>query len=315
MMTMNNGIVVVGSCMIDLVSYAPKLPRAGETVLGTKFITGFGGKGANQCVAAAKLGGKTTFVARLGDDAWGHDYLKSLKELKVDTTYVQITPGCTSGVAPITVDESGQNQIVVISGANGRLNESDVASAAKAVSQAAVLVCQLETSINVALEAIRLCKGISILNGAPAIANCDTRLLTSPTIFCVNETEAAVFTGLPVDSVSEAKIAIAELLTRGCNTVILTLGAQGALLASKEQSEPVHVSAPKVTNVVDTTGAGDSFIGALAYLIAEFPKISLENQVGIACEIAAISVTKLGTQISFPTNEVLQKILKQRKLK
>lgn len=310
MMTMNNSIVVVGSCMIDLVSYAPKLPRAGETVLGTKFTTGFGGKGANQCVAAAKLGGKTIFIARLGDDSWGHDYLKSLKELKIDTTYVQITPGCSSGVAPITVDESGQNQIVVVSGANGRLDESDVASASEVISQAAVLVCQLETSIDVALKAIHLCNGTSILNGAPAIANCDPRLLTSPTIFCVNETEAAVFTGLPVDSICEAKIAIAELLKRGCNTVILTLGAQGALLASKKDPKPVHISAPKVNNVVDTTGAGDSFIGALAYLIAEFPNVSLENHIGIACKIAAVSVTKPGTQTSFPTNDVLQEIMK-----
>lgn len=307
---MSANIVVVGSCMIDFISYAPKLPVAGETVLGTKFQTGFGGKGANQCAAAAKLGGKIAFIARVGDDSWGNDYIKALKDMNVDTNHVYITKNATSGIAQITVDESGQNQIVVVCGANGKLNVDDIQCAADVVSQATVLVCQLETSANVALKAIEICKGISILNGAPAIQNCDQRLLKTATIFCVNETEAAIFTGLPVNSVSEAQIAIGNLLLRGCNTVILTIGSEGVLLASQVNPEPVHISSTEV-KAVDTTGAGDAFIGALAYLIAEMPQMSLEKQIEVACLMAADSVTKLGTQISFPDSIYMQKCLKE----
>ncbi|RZC41388.1 ribokinase [Asbolus verrucosus] len=285
----SKSIVVVGSCMIDFVSFAPRLPKPGETIHGSKFMTTFGGKGANQCVAAAKLGGNTTLITRVGDDLWGDKYIENLKCQNVETKYAQKTPNSQSGIAQITVAESGENQIVVVAGANNLLTVQDVEKAQDDIIAAAVVVLQLETSTNVALKALKLCQGTSILNGAPALNKYDPELLTLPTIFCVNETEAAVFTGLSVTNKREAEVAIKKLIEQGCNAVIVTLGEQGAICMEKNKPGIISVSCP-VKQCVDTTGAGDAFIGALSFLLANYSDMPLRKILENACFIASDSV-------------------------
>nr|CAI5836472.1 unnamed protein product [Callosobruchus analis] len=298
----SNSIVVVGSCMVDFVSYAHRLPKSGETIKGIQFVSNFGGKGANQGVAAAKLGGNVSLVGRVGADDWGAKYIEHLKKLNVNVDHLKITKDAQTGIAQIIVADSGDNLIVITGGANDKLNEKDVVMADSIIKAADVLVLQLETPPEVAKKALELCKGISILNGAPAIANIDSQLLSLPTIFCVNETEATVFSGLPVKSESDARKAGLELLNKGCNNVIITLGRHGALYLNKT-GKITHVPSPAVT-AVDSTGAGDAFIGALAYLLANKKELATEMCVGLACVAAADSVTKRGTQTSFPTFEV-----------
>ncbi|XP_017782669.1 PREDICTED: ribokinase-like [Nicrophorus vespilloides] len=307
-MAAENSIVVVGSCMIDFVSYAPRLPQEGETIHGTKFVTNFGGKGANQCVAAAKLGGNTTLIARVGDDIWADKYIDNLKACKVNTKYMEKTEGYASGVAQITVSADGANQIVIVAGANSKLCPDDVRRSEQAIKNAAVLVCQLETCAEVAIESMQLCGGVTILNGAPAVSQYDMRLLTTPKIFCVNESEASIFSGVEVKNINDGKEAIEALLLKGCNSVILTLGSEGALYSCKaDPNNFVYVKCPKV-KCVDSTGAGDSFIGALAYLLANKKDLSMEKCLEQACTVASDSVTKPGTQISFPGPEILLKL-------
>ncbi|CAG9773781.1 unnamed protein product [Ceutorhynchus assimilis] len=306
---MSKKIVVVGSCMIDFVSYAPRLPEAGETIHGHKFVTNFGGKGANQCVAAAKLGGDVALVARVGDDVWGPKYINNLKNEQIDTQNVRITENSSSGIAQIIVADSGINQIVIVAGANLSLSPKDVLDSQPLISLAKVLVLQLETPVETAIEALKLCKGISILNGAPALAQYNLELLKLPSIFCVNESEASVFTGLPVNNVCEAEIAAKLLISKGCQSVLITVGAEGAVYLSNDPSKKLlHVDSPKVKSI-DTTGAGDAFIGALAFCLANYDHISMENAIKAACIVAADSVTRLGTQISFPGPEILQNVL------
>jgi len=298
----SNEIVVVGSCMIDFVSYAPRLPKSGETIHGREFVTNFGGKGANQCVAAAKLGGKTSLIARVGDDIWASKYIDNLKKENVNTELVQYTENCSTGIAQIAVADTGENMIIIVAGANKKLSTKDVEAAQSVISNAKVLVLQLETSQEVAIRSIQLCRGISILNGAPALAEFNPQLLKLPTIFCVNESEASIFAGLPVTNPSEAESAAVDLISKGCNSVLITLGDQGAFYL--DQHEKFYVASPKV-KCVDSTGAGDSFIGALAYLLANRKDISMKEAIEKACIVAADSVTRLGTQISFPNGKIL----------
>ncbi|KAJ8946165.1 hypothetical protein NQ318_004418 [Aromia moschata] len=298
-----NNIVVVGSCMIDLVSYAPRLPFPGETIHGSKFVTTYGGKGANQCVAASKLGGKTALVARVGDDIWGKKYIENLKKENVSTLFVKEMPQVSTGIAQIIVSDSGENQIVIVAGANDELTRQDVENAKTTIKEAAVVVLQLETSVDIAIKTMELCKGISILNGAPALGNYNPKLLKLPTIFCVNESEASIFAGIPVNSKRDAERAAFELLSKGCNSVLITLGAQGALYVSKREKKCYHFNSPSV-KCIDSTGAGDAFIGALAYLLAN--KKDLLKSIEMSCIIAADSVTRQGTQISFPDSDILK---------
>ncbi|GJQ72440.1 hypothetical protein Trydic_g3516 [Trypoxylus dichotomus] len=246
--------------MIDFVCYCPRLPREGETLHGYKFNTNFGGKGANQCVAAHKLGGNTTMIARVGDDIWGDKYIQNFNELGVNCKYVKKTPNFSNGIAQISVADSGANQIIIVAGANSQLSVSDIEEAKTVIENADVLVCQLETSPDVALYAMKLCKGLTILNGAPGLDKYNPDLITSPSIFCVNESEASVFCGIPVNTLHDAETALQILLEKGCKCIILTMGSEGAVFVSQEKTTPIHIKSPKI-ECVDSTGAGDSFIG------------------------------------------------------
>ncbi|XP_014475597.1 PREDICTED: ribokinase-like [Dinoponera quadriceps] len=295
-------IVVVGSCMIDFTCFSHRLPKPGETIIGTRFEKKYGGKGANQCVAAAKLGASTVLVASLGYDTFAQEYLEILKKENVDTSHVKIQKDKHSGIAHITVAEDGQNSIVIVLGANESLTPECVDSAVNVIKNASVLLCQFETPLETTLHALKLHRGhgLSIVNGAPAMESVDPEILQLCDIFCVNETEAEVMTGVrPVDLSNVQQVAD-KFLAEGCNAIILTLGSLGAVYASKTSRNVARIPAVAV-QAVDTTGAGDAFLGALAYFKAYHPQLSMDECIGRACAVATQSVLKFGTHASFPT--------------
>ncbi|XP_076247757.1 ribokinase isoform X2 [Calliopsis andreniformis] len=294
---MSSKVAVVGSCMIDFTCFSSRLPKPGETIVGNKYEIKYGGKGANQCVAAAKLGASTSIVASLGSDIYAQEYLKIFKEENIDVSHVQIQNNQHSGIAHITVADNGSN---------AALSPRHVDSAAEVVKGAAVLLCQFETPIESTLHALKLHKGhgLSIVNGAPAMENVISDIFQYCDIFCVNETEAEVMTGVqPVGPLNMQK-AIDKLLDKGCGTVILTLGEIGAAYASKENriAKMIHTTPVKP---VDTTGAGDAFLGALAYFKAYHPGLSMDECIRRACVVATKSVLQFGTHASFPSKNDL----------
>lgn len=293
-------VIVVGSCMTDLVSQAPRLPKAGETIHGHKFFIGFGGKGANQCVQAARLGGEIAMVCKVGKDFFGDNYIQNFKDSGVHTDFVQQTSDAATGAASIIVNDAAENAIVIVAGANMLLNPEDLQNMQPSLSQAKVLVCQLEISPQTSLKALCMAReaGVkTVFNPAPAIPSLDAEFYRVSDVFCCNESEAELLTGRPVSSVDQAERAGLDLLARGCGAVILTLGPQGCVVLQGSASK--HIPTEAVT-AVDTTGAGDSFIGALAYYLAYYPTLPLEEIARRANLIAAVSVQAMGTQTSFP---------------
>ncbi|XP_076662309.1 ribokinase [Halictus rubicundus] len=304
---MSPKIVVVGSCMIDFTCFSPRLPKSGETIIGKNFEINYGGKGANQCIAAAKLGASTAIVACLGSDTYAQEYLKIFEKENVDTSHIQIQENQHSGIAHITVADNGENSIVVVLGSNALLSAKQVDNASEIVKDAAVLLCQFETSLEVTRHALKLHKGhgVSIVNGAPAMEHVDEELLSLCDIFCVNETEAEVMTGVQLLGLSNVQKAIDKLLDIGCNTVVLTLGELGAAFASKENRTATIIATSKRVQPVDTTGAGDAFLGAFAYFKAYHPALPMNECIRRACTVATESVLKLGAHASFPTRGIL----------
>lgn len=299
-------VTVVGSCNTDLISYVSRLPKPGETIQGSRFSVGFGGKGANQCVTAARLKAKTAMISKVGKDLFGDNTIQNFKDNGINTDYVFSTDKAMTGAAPICVDETGQNSIVIVPGANLLLSEQDLMSAESLVSSSKVVVCQLEISIGMSLLALKMAKKHNIktiFNPAPAVPELDPEFYKVSDIFCPNETEAEILTGCPVKSAEDAKVAAAELLKRGCGNVVVTLGEMGALLA-QSTGETTLIPAPKV-KATDSTGAGDSFIGSLAFYISTRPELSLEESVRRAVQIASVSVQKPGTQTSYPLRDEL----------
>ncbi|CAH1790696.1 unnamed protein product [Owenia fusiformis] len=305
-------VVVVGSCMTDLVSYVPRLPTLGETLHGHKFSMGFGGKGANQCIAASRLGASTAMVAKLGSDTFGDNYLKNFKDNNVNTEHVGQTAEAATGVAPIAVDDKGDNSIIIVAGANHCLSRSDLEGADDLITSAKVVICQLEIKPEVTLAAMTRAKnqGVCVvLNPAPAVKRLDDAMYSSCDIFCPNETEAEILTGTKVASISDASAAIKALQGKGCSTVIITMGSQGAVFAEPGQ-EAKHVAASPV-NAVDSTGAGDAFVGALGYYLACMPQLTLSEKIQRSCTIASFSVERPGTQTSYRPKHELPKELFQ----
>ncbi|NP_001011336.1 ribokinase [Xenopus tropicalis] len=295
-------VIVVGSCMTDLVSVTPRLPKAGETIHGSKFFIGFGGKGANQCIQAARLGVKTSMVCKVGKDSFGNDYIANFTKNHVSTDFVGQTAEAATGAASIIVNAEGQNAIVIVAGANLLLDSEDLKRASTAISRANVLVCQLEIRPEISLEALKMARssGVkTIFNPAPAVAQLDPEFFTHSDIFCCNESEAEILTAAPVNSPQEAGTAGALLLEKGCKVVIITLGGEGCVILSQEDPTPKHISTNKV-KAVDSTGAGDSFVGALAYYMALYPHLCMEDMVKRSNYIASVSVQTAGTQTSYP---------------
>ncbi|HKI32913.1 MAG TPA: ribokinase [Gemmataceae bacterium] len=292
-------ICVVGSTNIDLTFRTVRLPKPGETLAGHGFQLGYGGKGANQAVMAARLGAHVTMIGKVGRDVFGEGALRNYREQGIDTTHVLIDGERPTGVASIVVDDAARNCILVVPGANLGLTPEDVRAAASVIEGAAVLLCQLEVPIETVTEALRIArtaKVTTILNPAPAVLLPD-ELLGLADLCVPNESEIELLTGgQTATTVQEAAAAAWELLRRGPRTVIVTLGERGALIADATSAE--HVEAPHV-EAVDSSGAGDAFIGALGVFLAE--GMQLREAVRQANAVAALSVTRLGTQASFPT--------------
>ncbi len=304
-------ICVVGSSMIDLISKVPRLPKLGETLVGRSFHLGYGGKGANQAVMAAKLGAQVTMVNKVGRDVFGEGTLGNYREQGIDTTHVMFDESRFSGVAPIFVDDNAQNFIVIVPGANLGLLPADVQKAKQVILDADILICQLEILTETTLEAFRIAKSgnvRTILNPAPA-APIPDELLQLSDICAPNETETELLTGQPVGTLAEAEAAARKLLSRGTGTVILTLGERGALLVDDNTVE--SIPAVKV-DAVDPTGAGDAFVGSLAVYMGE--GLSLRDAIRRANAVAALSVTRIGTQVSFPKRAEADDFLKQQGL-
>jgi len=303
-------ICMVGSCMVDLISRVPRLPLAGETLVGNSFSIGYGGKGANQAVMAARLGAQVAVVARLGRDVFGENTLVNFKEQGIDTTYVTFDEVRFSGVAPIAVDQfSGQNAIIIVPGANDGLTSDIVRAAEPAISAANVVICQCEIPVESSLEAFRIAKRTpgrtTILNPAPAPAVLPDELLALTDLLVPNENEAERLTGLHVFTMEEAAAAAAALQKRGPQMVVITLGERGALLASGH-APVIYVPAGRV-QVVDTTGAGDAFVGSLACFIGEGREPA--QAVQWACRIATQTVLMPGTQTSMPSRTQIAHLL------
>jgi ribokinase len=295
-------ILVVGSSNTDMVVKSERLPVPGETILGGAFLMAAGGKGANQAVAAARLGGEVVFIGKVGADIFGQKTIELLRNERIDTGHVRIDSEHPSGVALITVDSQGENCIVVASGANGNLLPGDVA--VEKIMQAALVVMQLEIPLGtveyVVVEAAA--HGVPvILNPAPARVLPD-HLLKQVAILTPNQQEAEMLTGVRIDDWGSAERAAAALAGKGVKTVIITMGAEGALLLDQGKFE--RVAAPTV-KAVDTTAAGDVFCGALAVAMVEGRPV--KEAVGFACVAAALSVTRMGAQTSAPTRSTVDR--------
>lgn len=300
-------IVVVGSSMIDFTAYSPRLPKSGETIMGSKFEQGFGGKGANQCVTAARLEAATAFVTALGSDELGQQYINKLKFEGIDVTYAKSKKNAHTGAAQITVAENGDNNIIIVPGANELLTTEDIDEAANIIKHSSVLLCQFETPIITTLHALRLKtnNGLSIVNAAPAVANIPPEIFKLANVFCINESEAESITGIENLTLQNVQKVVNKLLQMGCNTIIITLGSYGAVFASKENKKVKYIPADKVDKPIDTTGAGDAFLGAFAYFTAYHPNLAMEEIIKRSCKIATQSVLKAGTQMSFPRKKDL----------
>jgi ribokinase len=306
---MQKRIVVVGSANVDLTIFNDTFPRPGETIFGKKFDLGFGGKGANQAVAARKCGANVGMVAKLGNDLFGPATIKNFESQGIDASHVRIVEGISSGVAPIFVDASGQNRIVVIKGANEQLTPEDVDAAAPLLQQADTILLQFETPLATVRHAIQFAKSHDIrciVNPAPA-QPMDFKAVAGADYFVPNESEAEALTGIPVHNIDEARRCAKFLLEQGLQRVVITLGERGSLLATPEGMELIP---PFKVHPIDSTGAGDAFIGSFAVFLAE--GLGDKEALTRASLYAALSTTSVGTQKSFPTRDEFEKEWKRR---
>jgi ribokinase len=289
-------IAVVGSANVDLTTFADQFPKPGETIFGQRFDLGFGGKGANQAVAARLCGAEVFMVARVGDDLFGPSTIRNFEQLGIDATQVRQVKGVSSGVAPIFVDHSGQNRIIVVKGANDTLKPTDVDAAADVLQHADCIVLQFEIPLETIYHTIQFARRNKIrciLNPAPA-QPIDIQAVADLDYFVPNESEAEAISGMPVRNLEDARSCAGKLLASGIRRVIMTLGEKGALLAGNEGME--HVPAFRV-NSIDSTGAGDAFIGSFATFLGEgLPELEAVKRANL---YAGLSTTGVGTQKSF----------------
>jgi ribokinase len=299
-------IVVVGSLNMDLVIRAQRAPAAGETLSADELHTIPGGKGANQAAAIARLGISVAMVGRVGQDDYGEQLVSNLNRQGVDVTHIRRELGVQTGLAIIVVDRLGENRILLISGSNAHVNEEDIDGALESITKAKLLLCQLETlhtTVNYAIETASRCNIPILLNPAPAYPIPD-QILKNISYLVLNETEAQVVSRLPVEGVASAKKAALSLCARGVKTVVITLGSQGAVVSSGEGT--AHVPGFAV-HPIDTTAAGDAFIGGFA--VATARGLPMNERLRFANACGALAVTKLGAQTSLPSLEEVESFL------
>jgi ribokinase len=295
-MTKPPRIAVIGSANIDLTTFSDRFPKAGETIFGQKFDLGFGGKGANQAVASRLCGAEVFMVARVGRDLFGPATIENFRKLGIDATQVKQIEGVSSGVAPIFVEPNGQNRIFVVKGANDLLMPADVDAASDLLKTVDCMVLQFEIPLETVYYSVAFARKNNIrciVNPAPA-QPVNVNALAGLDYFVPNESEAETITGMPVRNVEDAKKCAEKLLSGGVKRVILTLGANGSLLAGRESME--HIPAFSVKSI-DSTGAGDAFIGSFAVFLGE--GLSERESVRRANLYAGLSTTGVGTQKSF----------------
>ena len=293
-MTTRPRIVVVGSINADLQFMSPSIPRGGQTILGSGFDMGFGGKGANQAVAARLCGAQVAMIAAVGGDLLGTEAIANLHAQGVDTAAVRVVPDAATGTALILLEPSAENRIIVVKGANDRLSPAHIDAAADQIAEADMVLVQFEIPLQTVYHTVRLAKMHRVacmVNPAPALA-ADLTALACADYLIVNETEAETMAGRGPGT--DPQQCIDELLARGVRRVVLTVGAHGAVLASREQR--VHLPGFPVS-AVDTTGAGDAFIGSLATFLTE--GMAEREAVTRANLYAALSATRVGAQKSF----------------
>lgn len=300
-------LTVVGSLNMDLIALSPRIPQPGETIIGKRFHTAPGGKGANQAVAAANLGAQVFMVGSVGEDAFADSLLENLASAGVDHKFVTRDQENATGVALIVVDDHGENSIVVASGANMHLEPADLEFAEDTIASSDVLLLQLEVPLEVVIRAAEMAQAHQVtvvLNPAPARALPD-ELLRLIDFLIPNETETALLSGKPARSQEEIQVAAESLRDLGVGNVILTLGERGALLtgATKSQLYPAF----KV-NPVDTTAAGDAFMGAFAVALGEGKSIPDAIRFGNAA--GALATTRLGAQPSLPTRAEVETLIR-----
>ena len=303
-------IVVVGSINADLVAEVVRLPAPGETILAKGVTTIPGGKGANQAVAAARLGADVVMLGRVGDDAFASMLLESLEAAGVKTGQIESVKGVSSGVAMIQVDAEGENVITVASGANAFLRAEDVRAMNSAFAACDAVVAQLETPLESVAEAINQAHraGIPvILDPAPAPSGELPERLYHVSVLTPNQTEAETLTGCRVTDRASAEKAARRLLDRGAERVVMKLGADGALVV-EPTGKGLHIPAPSVA-VVDTTAAGDAFTAAMAVELAR--GVPLDDAVRLACSAGALAVTQRGAQPAMPTREQVVALMKR----
>jgi ribokinase len=296
-------VCVVGAANIDLISDVPRLPAWEETLHGTGFRLGYGGKGANQAVMAAKLGAEVSMVTKVGSDSFGTGTLENLRRFGVDTEHVTRTDEAPSGVAPIFVNPAGDNAIVIVTGANDLVSEADLDAAAPAMARAGAVVCQLEIPVETTVAALRRARAeqtLTILNPAPARDDLPQELFALSDVFCPNRGEAALIARRRGHSLDDLAGAATLFRRRGAGSVVITLGADGCLVVDDDGAD--HLPGEQV-DAVDTTGAGDAFVGALAFCLARGD--DLRESARLAGRVAALSVLSRGTQTSFPDRDHL----------
>ena len=292
-------ICVIGSLNMDLVVNVDTMPKPGQTIIGSNFKEVPGGKGANQAVAMARLNGNVSMIGKVGEDGVGQTLINSLKNDKVDTTYIQTSKGAT-GVALITVDKNAQNSIVVSPGANFEVKEDDIDNNIEAIKNSDIVVLQLETPLNTIKYALNKAKELNkytILNPAPAV-KLDDEIIKNVDLLTPNETELEIISGVSIETEEDIQKAAQIMIEKGVKELIVTLGSKGSLYINKEKS--MFKKAYKV-EAVDTTAAGDSYTGALAVALSQDKNI--EDAMDFASKVGALSVLKEGAQSSLPTLE------------
>lgn len=300
---MKPSIVVIGSTNTDMVIKADHLPTPGETILGGNFFMNPGGKGANQAVAAKRLGGSVAFISKTGNDVFGRQSVQLFEEEGINIDYMISDPLHPSGVALITIDKNGENCIVVAPGANSALTEKEIEGAYQLLLGSSIILMQLEIPLQIVAHIASLAAGSNsklIVNPAPA-CSLPLSLLQNIDILTPNRKEAEMISGIPISNIEEAGSAATAIREMGVGIVIITLGAEGALISSKDTNK--LIKAPSV-KAVDTTAAGDVFNGALAVALSEGK--SLEDAVAFSCKAAAISVTRLGAQAAAPYRQEVE---------
>lgn len=314
-------VVVIGSCFVDMISYVPRLPKFGETIKGTKFHMGFGGKAANQCVMAQNLGAKTVMIAKVGNDQFGKDTIHNFNRFGVNTQFISVTDEADTGVTNIVVNKSGEPAFISLAGANRHFNLADVKAAENIVKSCPVMVCDKGIPLQIAAAVLQYGKDLgsrTLFNPSPKLEYLPQSVYVNCDVLVLNKDEGESLTQISADDSKGTKKVLCKLHEWGVSQIVLTLGAEGAVCSDRMSQHKglsmMYIRTSKV-NAVDTTGAGDALTGALAFYMSCYPQLSLAEMVFRAVHIATITVTKHGVQTSYPKKDELDDWLFDRDAK